>query len=449
MINHRTILELRARVPKLKGFVLDRSPGVGQAILMVFILTVMYMALRPCDCPDAGQGAFEVDSAATSLTPGAPRQEHPIVEEGGDEPLLDRVSTASRQFWRWSEVRSGASSIHHDSLGTAYSLEVVELEGHAPGLFIREHGHAQVREQAIADHVFHGREMDTFQRDHDAPLDMRFAVEGDVVYLAYFPKEKGMGVEVYAVDLIHESPIWRTTVRPLDPGADLLTDVQLFVRDGRLQIMTREGELRRIDELSMQTGEILSMQEIDAAWTEFPVQESMHDTFYTRCVFQVDEQGAEERPDCVQATPNPTLNKRRRDVATSIVRRHSPSDTVYWRLNPIGRQFTFFPLAKLWPEPPSDILLSHSPGQSTSVLIALDHDSGDVLWSAALDPAEFCQKTRSCQPLTHHLLKVDVTTIGSHPALVVYGEENEEVYTAYIDPRTGEIRAMIRAPRVE
>lgn len=454
MIHYKTMLDLRNKIPGLKGFVLDRSPNVGQWILLLFILTVVYMAIKPCDCAIVDERFERFEGSEVSyLAPPSRAQEHPVLEEGGSDAPIHEVSNASRLFWRWHEGDASRDIVEHSHGARHYWLRTSQAKIGAPTLAIRSRATDALQDLSRDRfQIFLAREVDALAHEQARAFSHVFAVEDGVAYLAYFPKEKGIGVEIYALDLEHNSPLWRTTVRTPDFHADVETDVQLFLHDNRLQIMTREGELRRIDELSTRTGEILSMQEVDVDLTRFPVQEAMHETFYTRCVFHVDASGAEDRPDCALAPPLSEMladTPSRGTGAMSVVRRHEPSDTVYWRLNPIGQRFTLFPVSKLWPEPTTDILLSHTPGHSASVLIALDHASGDMLWSTGLSSRESRKASSHGEPFTHHLVRVDVSRVGGEPALVVYGEEDEEIYTTYLDPRTGEIRAMLRAPRAE
>ena len=99
MIHFKTIFALRSGADDLKHSLLARSPGVGQCILIVFILTVLYMAIRPCDCPTINVPFERVDAQveSTALAARARDREHPVLEEERDAPIQE-ISNASAQL---------------------------------------------------------------------------------------------------------------------------------------------------------------------------------------------------------------------------------------------------------------------------------------------------------------------------------------------------------------
>lgn len=446
MITLDTVAQhLRTYRDHARHLVNRKSSFIGQAILLVFILSVVaYAAFKPHDCCIV-QGefiaedvvGFHAEPSSLSIV-SAPRDEDRVLVDG---TTLAAQGYAEDVLWRWDErphreVLGGwnhtSGSRNHRTEAYAYRLATLEdrSDVHAPGLLVLPHNQVTQRNQSTQ--TFYAREIDELRRDLRTRFSMIFEVEDGTAYLAYYPRDGGIGVEVYAVDLRTNSPLWRTTVRAVDPDAELRTQVQLHVAHGRVHVMTREGELRRIDELSAKTGEIMSLQEVRKALTQSPPRESMEASFFKMCTFT--QTSAQDRRVCISAKNNVASQ-----MPLQVVRQSMEGETL-WRLTLLGDQVAFMPLERLEKNPSSDVIVSHDSGKAGSVVTAIDHDSGEVLWTTGV-------QVTAQQEIHHKLIETDVLRMDGEPMLVVYTEENEESYTVYLEPQTGRVLSMLRSSR--
>lgn len=452
MITKKTVSHhIADQASTAKHWVLQSSARLGAVILLTFILGVFTIASLKCGCGgwiwESHERNHVFDQAFTlqsgpSFAPNAPafritslQDEDEVLEDG---TLTQAQGYAADVIWRWDErphreVLNGWHQTYgsRDHRTDAFHYRLAALSdrtsAHAPGLLVLPHN--QVTQRNNTTQVFYAREVDELSRELGARFDMVFEVSGETAYLAYFPREEGIGVEVYAVDLRTNSPLWRTTVRSVDIHAeDMRTRVQLHVARGRLHVMTREGDLRRIDELSVKTGEIMSLQEVPFAQTLSPPRESMRDGAFSQCTF-TQRVGDKDTRAC-STSPSPALQ---------VVRERLNSE-VMWRLSLLGDQLSFFPLERVHANPTSDVILSHDSEAPGSVVTAIDHDSGEVLWTTGI-------QVTSEETLTHKHVEVNVLKIQDELTLVVYTEENDEAYTVYLDPMKGQVRSILRMSR--
>ncbi len=451
MITFKTVVN-SLNASSLKKAMLQNYSRIAQGVLLVFMLTVIAATWQ------RGSDRCEVavlENHQASLSYHTDQPEHEVLEDGDDR---GDVTQLEQVMWRWDErpVVNELSAWAHVSAARSHVANQVRYkvgtfddrgQSSAPGLLVLP---TQKSGDVQAPQIFYAREVDAIKQEQRGHFSQVFTLQEDVAYVAYFPRGKGIGVEVYAVDIRHNSPLWRTTVRGVDFSASERTEVQLYVHEGRLQVMTKEGDLRRVDSLSAKTGEILHMEEVARGLTELPVRESMTQDFYRSCLFSMQD----GKPDARQCKLAPertsqgvyrTTRWRRAQNAdmVQLVRQKSYNDTA-WRLNLVGQQFAFFPVQKVWPEPTSDVLLSYTPGRSASVITAIHHERGEVLWSTGLN---VLGRDVAATGKFHHDVSLDVQEIGGEPVLVVYGEEAQDAYVTYLDPATGLVRSTIRTKR--
>ena len=386
-----------------RSALLGRSSTVAQGILALFLLMVVLIAaLKPFSC-ETIDARFEAKPPIALRTPTAfhTEAEEPVLEEG---PTLSTPTHHDALIWRWREGQ-GSSPPPPLGLSPSFVPREVEAEARAFGMTFS--------------HVL--------------------AIARGVAYIAYFPEEHGIGVVVYALDLEHNSPLWRTTVREVDARGTQRTEVQLHVASDSLHVMSKEGELRRIDELDLSSGEILSMSEIERELTERLAPPEALTSWHRHCVFK----GHVLKPSCASFDDqSASLNASLRAIPLQVVRQSEAGQTL-WRLRLIGDRLSFVDLSELYPEALSDVILSDRFDAPGSVLTALDHATGRVLWTTSLDLHASQRPAAELEP-TLKRITTDVALIADLPTLVIHGEDQGGAYTVYMDPQSGELWSLLR-----
>ncbi len=445
MITIETIRQyFKTRASASKQWTLSRSTSIAQVILLSLVLMVIYTVVKPCECGEidakltedaAHQAVWEARDASGAWARPIPTQHEDEVIEDGTVTAL--VGVTEELVWRWDDrphrevvTGWGSKTRAHQSAAFSYQLGVLDGEGgeQAPRLLVLPRNAVTARNQAPQ--TFLAREINESSRTLGLEFELEYVVDDDVAYLAYYPKEQGIGVEVYAVDLRHNSPLWRTTVRAVDAHADLRTQVQLHVASKRLHVMTKEGDLRRIDELDVRSGEIINMQEVSGKLTQAPPREALFQDSFKHCVFI--QAAHDDVVECVPAREE--TNK-----PLQVVREGVTGETI-WRLSLLGDRIIFAPLERLWPEPTSDIILSHDSKKSGSVVTAIDHKTGEVLWTTGVQGL-------SSKDVKHKHVEVDLMRVGEEPALIVYTEEDSGACATYLDPHHGKLLSVVRFAR--
>lgn len=362
-----------------------------------------HYALTPmCTAPTCESAPVAMDTPATISAIGSPVRQQPprpiedvILEEGGARQApeqaqapAERARSGPSWSWRWS----------------ARSLRRSDSQAPTPRIIVEPHGQlrlmpaprGQVDVPTLSWHRRGGGEVwdfvpiETRKRLEalNAQLDLEqgaradMLVEQGVAYLAYQPMARHhdrAGLELYAVELEHGTPVWRNLLAPFQleaAGGDVqINRVHMERRGQRLEVFVYGDGSPRRHELDVRSGRLLETEEMSARWSQL-------DTELARAPARPGARRVElSTKGSVSAfTYQEGLRRQVEDVLTVERRRDGE---LAWRLNLAGDaiapvelppELTFVDLGVF-------IAASYEYDRGGVILTALDLETGEVRWT--------------------------------------------------------------------